>query len=231
MAKGGGITNHRAQSPPPFPRAAARAAHTIDARARLSSHATSSSPNLSRQDHGLRAEQGRPGSRGAKGQHVPQGRAARRLQEGECSRPPRLEDRAPHCCPVRVRACSQLAYLGRESGLGGPLGADARDPARRTAAKLVCPRSPCRAETHEDMSEENFVPQTTEKTAEQTERIMAGINNNELLSGRAVRVIRHGVRGEGVVRGRALRLPARRASPILGSAGCPTSKRSLWSRR
>lgn len=81
------------------------------------------------------------------------------------------------------------------------------------------------------MSEENFVPQTTEKTAEQTERIMAGINNNELLSGRAVRVIRHGVRGEGVVRGRALRLPARRASPILGSAGCPTSKRSLWSRR
>ena len=54
----------------------------------------------------------------------------------------------------------------------------------------------------------------------------AGINNNELLSGRAVRVIRHGVRGEGIVRGRALRLPARRASPILGSAGCPTSKRS-----
>jgi cGMP-dependent protein kinase len=54
--------------------------------------------------------------------------------------------------------------------------------AGRRVSKTVR-RIAVRAETHEDMREENFVPQTTEKTAEQTERIMTGINNNELLSG------------------------------------------------
>ena len=40
-----------------------------------------------------------------------------------------------------------------------------------------------RAETQDDMSEENFEPTTTQKTPEQTDRIMIGIDQNELLSG------------------------------------------------
>ena len=40
------------------------------------------------------------------------------------------------------------------------------------------------------MSEENFEPTTTEKTPEQTDRIMAGIDQNELLSGCAIVVTR-----------------------------------------
>ena len=54
--------------------------------------------------------------------------------------------------------------------------------AGRRVSKTVR-RVAVRAETQEDMGEEDFVPQTTEKTAEQAERIMAGINNSELLSG------------------------------------------------
>ena len=40
-----------------------------------------------------------------------------------------------------------------------------------------------RAETQDDMTEENFAPATTEKSPEQTTRIMTGIDANELLSG------------------------------------------------
>ena len=40
-----------------------------------------------------------------------------------------------------------------------------------------------RAETHDDMATDNFVPTTTEKTPAQAQRIMDGVNKNELLSG------------------------------------------------
>jgi len=54
--------------------------------------------------------------------------------------------------------------------------------AGRRVSKTVR-RIAVRAETQDDMSEENFEPTTTQKTPEQTDRIMIGIDQNELLSG------------------------------------------------
>jgi cGMP-dependent protein kinase len=60
------------------------------------------------------------------------------------------------------------------------------EPAKNAAGRRVSKtvrRIAVRAETQDDMTEENFAPSTTEKTSEQTTRIMAGIDLNELLSG------------------------------------------------
>jgi len=57
-----------------------------------------------------------------------------------------------------------------------------KNAAGRRVSKTVR-RIAVRAETQDDMSEENFAPATTEKTEEQSARIMAGIDQNELLSG------------------------------------------------
>jgi len=56
------------------------------------------------------------------------------------------------------------------------------DESGRRVSKTVR-RVAVRAETHDDMATDNFVPTTTEKTPAQAQRIMDGVNKNELLSG------------------------------------------------
>jgi cGMP-dependent protein kinase len=60
------------------------------------------------------------------------------------------------------------------------------EPSKNAAGRRVSKtvrRIAVRAETQDDMSTENFVPTTTEKSPEQTRQIMAGINKNDLISG------------------------------------------------
>jgi len=60
------------------------------------------------------------------------------------------------------------------------------EPAHNAAGRRVSKtvrRIAVRAETQEHLEEENFEPQTSEKTPAQTQRIMEGISHNELLSG------------------------------------------------